>query len=218
MGHLTDTQKAQILMYPNANHIIAEIGRKIGFSNSAIWKFLSFDLGGMSASGDFSVSMSFPRKRDPGTWTKNKIVTDWQLSVMRIQINKNPSMAAWQLQNKCVLAYRTFTEQLRCLKVLLHKKASFPFIWRLLYYVIWKWFKSFDSILEKYYHIWKSLFHLWFFSFSFHLLGELLGPFVRYFFILHLNIPWKKYKRKIFLRLSILLLSLSTCFQNQCLP
>ena len=67
MGKFTDTHEAQILAYPNANHSIAEIGRKIGFGNSAIWKFLSFDLGGMSASGDFAVPMSFPRKRYPGT-------------------------------------------------------------------------------------------------------------------------------------------------------
>ena len=43
MGHLTDTHKAQILVYPNANHSVAEIGRKIGFSKSAIWKFLRFN-------------------------------------------------------------------------------------------------------------------------------------------------------------------------------
>ena len=94
MGKLTDTHKAQILAYPNANHSMAEIGRKIGFYKSAICKFLSFNLGGMSASGDFAVPMSFPRERDPGTGTKNKIVTDWQLSVMRIQMNTNPSMTA----------------------------------------------------------------------------------------------------------------------------
>ena len=81
---------------------MAEIERKIGFYKSAICKFLSFNLGGMSASGDFAVPMSFPRERDPGTGTKNKIVTNWQLSVMRIQINKNPSMTAQQLHNKCV--------------------------------------------------------------------------------------------------------------------
>ena len=47
MGQLTDTHKAQILAYPYANHSMAEIGRKIGFSKSAICIFLSFYLGGM---------------------------------------------------------------------------------------------------------------------------------------------------------------------------
>ena len=47
----------------------------------------------MSAFGNFAVPMSFPRERDPGTGTKNIIVTDWQLSAMRIQINKNPSIS-----------------------------------------------------------------------------------------------------------------------------
>ena len=46
----------------------------------------------MSAFGDFAVPMSTPRETDSGTGTKIKIVTDWQLSVMRIQINKNPSI------------------------------------------------------------------------------------------------------------------------------
>ena len=94
MGQLTDTHKEQIVAYPNANHRLAEIGSKIGFSKSAICKFFSFNSGGMSASGDFAIPMSFPRERDPGTGTNNKIVTDWQLSVMRIQMNKNPSMTA----------------------------------------------------------------------------------------------------------------------------
>ena len=68
--------------------------REIGFNKSAICNFLSFNSGGMSVFGDFAVPMSFPRERDPGTGTKNKIVTDWQLSVMRIQMNTNPSMTA----------------------------------------------------------------------------------------------------------------------------
>ena len=92
MGHLTDSQKAQIVAYCNANLSMAEIGRKIGFSKSAICKFLSVNSGGMSAFGDFAVPMSFPRETDSGTGTKNKIVTNQQLSVMRIQINKNPSI------------------------------------------------------------------------------------------------------------------------------
>ena len=94
MGKLTDTHKAQILAYPNANHSMAEIGRKIGFSKSAICKFLSFNSVGKSASGDYAVPMSFQGKWDPGTGTKNEIVTNWQLSVMRIQMNKNSSMTA----------------------------------------------------------------------------------------------------------------------------
>ena len=94
MGQLPDTHQTQILAYPNAIHSMAEIGRKIGFSKSAICTFLSFNSGGMSVFGDFAVPMSFPRERDPGTGTKNKIVTDWQLSVMRIQMNTNPSMTA----------------------------------------------------------------------------------------------------------------------------
>ena len=102
MGKLTDTHKAQILAYPNTNHSTAEIGKKIVFNISAICNFLSFNSGGMSVFGDFAVPMSFPRERDPGTGTKNKIVTDWQLSVMRIQMNRNPSMTAGQLHNKCV--------------------------------------------------------------------------------------------------------------------
>ena len=128
MVQLTDTHKVRILAYPNANHIMAEIGRKIGFRKSAICKFLSFNSCGMAASSDFAV----PRERDQGTETKNKIVTDWQLSIMRIQINKNPSMTARQLHKKCVslqnLSIRTIQ---RCLTMLLH--TSFPFIWRLLY-------------------------------------------------------------------------------------
>ena len=134
MGQLTDTHKAQILAYPYANHSMAEIGRKIGFSKSAICKFLSFNSCGISSSGDFALPMAFPRERDPGTGTKNEVVTNWQHSVMRIQVNKNPSMTAQQLHNKCVslqnLSIRTIQ---RCLTVLLYKKASFPFIWRLLY-------------------------------------------------------------------------------------
>ena len=102
MGKLTETHRAQILAYPNTNHSMAEIGTKISFNKSAICKFLSFNSGGMSVSGDFAVPMSFPRERDPGTGTKNKIVTNWQLSVMRIQINLHPSMTAQQLHNKCV--------------------------------------------------------------------------------------------------------------------
>ena len=90
----SDTHKAQILTYPNANHSMAEIGWKIGFNISAIWKFFTFSSGGMSVSGDFAVPMSFSRERDPGTGTKNKIATNWQLRVLRIQINKNPSMTA----------------------------------------------------------------------------------------------------------------------------
>ena len=103
MGKLTDTHKAQILAYPNTNHSTAEIGKKIVFNISAICNFLSFNSGGMSVFGDFAVPMSFPRERDPGTGTKNKIVTNWQLSVMRIQINLHPSMTAQQLHNKCVI-------------------------------------------------------------------------------------------------------------------
>jgi len=30
----------------------------------------------MSASGDFAIPMPFPREREPGTGTKNKIVTN----------------------------------------------------------------------------------------------------------------------------------------------
>ena len=116
---------------------MAEIGRKIGFNKSAICKFLSFNSGGLSVSSDFAVPMSFPLERNPGTGIKNKIVTSWQLSVMRIQINLHPSMTAQQLHNKCVslqnLSIRTIQ---RCLTEILHKKASFPFIWRLLYYGI----------------------------------------------------------------------------------
>ena len=103
MGQLPDTHQTQILAYPNAIHSMAEIGRKIGFNKSAICNFLSFNSGGMSVFGDFAVPMSFPRERDPGTGTKNKIVTNWQLSVMRIQINLHPSMTAQQLHNKCVI-------------------------------------------------------------------------------------------------------------------
>ena len=62
MGKLTDTNKAQILAYPNANHSMAEIGRKIVFNKSAICNFLSFNSGGMSANGDFAIPMSFPRR------------------------------------------------------------------------------------------------------------------------------------------------------------
>ena len=67
MGQLPDTHQTQILAYPNAIHSMAEIGRKIGFNKSAIYKFLSFNTGGMSASGDFAVPMLFTRKRYPGT-------------------------------------------------------------------------------------------------------------------------------------------------------
>ena len=73
-----------------------------GFGRCSICSISSFYSGGMSASGDFAVPKSYPRKRDPGTGTKNNIVTNRQLSVMRIQINKNPSMTAQQLHNKCV--------------------------------------------------------------------------------------------------------------------
>ena len=66
MGQLTDSHKAQIVAYNNANLSMAEIGRKIGFRKSAICKFLSVNSGGISAFGDFAVPMSFPRKRDPG--------------------------------------------------------------------------------------------------------------------------------------------------------
>ena len=45
MGQLTDAHKAQILAYRNANLSMAEIGRKIGFSKSAICTFLSFNSG-----------------------------------------------------------------------------------------------------------------------------------------------------------------------------
>ena len=128
MVQLTDTHKTQILAYPNANHRMAEIGRKIGFSKSAICKVLSFYSGGMSASGDFAIPISFPRERDPGTGTKNKIVTDWQFSVKKIQINKNPSMTAQKLHNKCVSLQnlRTIIRKMkRYLTVLLHKKHCF---------------------------------------------------------------------------------------------
>ena len=96
MGQLTDAYKAQIFANYNPNLIIllymAEIRRKICFSKFAICKILSINTGGMSASGDFAFPLSFPRKRGPGTGTKNKIVTNQQLSVMRNQINKNPSI------------------------------------------------------------------------------------------------------------------------------
>ena len=86
----------------------------------------SFNSCGISSSGDFALPMSFPRERDPGTGTKNEVVTNWQHSVMRIQVNKNPSMTAQQLHNKCVslqnLSIRTIQ---RCLTVLLHKKHRF---------------------------------------------------------------------------------------------
>ena len=87
MGQLTDTHnhKAQILAFPNANWSMAEIGRKIGFSKSTIYKCFIFYSGEMSASGDFAFPMSFPREWDPGTGTKNKIITDWQLSVNPIR-------------------------------------------------------------------------------------------------------------------------------------
>ena len=116
------------IAYPNANHCMAEIGSKIGFSKSAICKFFSFNSGGMSASGDFAVPMSFPRERDPGTGTKNKIVTDWQFSVKKIQINKNSSMTARKLHNKCdsLQNLRTIIRTMkRYLTVLLHKKHRF---------------------------------------------------------------------------------------------
>ena len=93
----------------------------------------------MSVSGDFAVPMSFPREWDSGTGTKNKIVTNWQLSVMRIQINLHPSMTAQQLHHKCVslqnLSIRTIQ---RCLTEILHRKALFPYIWRLLYRFVFK--------------------------------------------------------------------------------
>ena len=67
MGQLTNTHKLQILAYRNANLSMAEIGRKIGFNKSSISKFLSSYEGGMSASVDFAIPTSFPRKRDQGT-------------------------------------------------------------------------------------------------------------------------------------------------------
>ena len=39
MGQLPDTHQTQILAYPNANHRMAEIRRKVGFNKSAICKF-----------------------------------------------------------------------------------------------------------------------------------------------------------------------------------
>ena len=68
--------------------------------------------------------LSFPRERGPGTGTKNKIVTDWQFSVKKIQINKNPSMTARKLHNKCdsLQNLRTIIRTMkRYLTVLLHK-------------------------------------------------------------------------------------------------
>ena len=90
MGQLTDTHnhKAQILAFPSANRSMAEIGRKIGFSKSTICKCFSFNSGGMSASVDFAFPMSYPREWNPGPRTKNKIVDNWQLGVMRILIKK----------------------------------------------------------------------------------------------------------------------------------
>ena len=71
--------------------------------------------------------MSFPSKRDPGTGTKNEIITDWRLSPMRIQINKNPSMTARQLHNKCVRLQTLSIGTIQiCVIVLLHKKHRFP--------------------------------------------------------------------------------------------
>ena len=98
-------------------------------------QFLSVYSGGVSAFGDLADPMSFPRETDSGTGTKNKIVTNQKPSVMRIQINKNPSIDSMTPPQKYVrlqnLSIRTIQS---CLTVLLHKKASFPFIWRLLYY------------------------------------------------------------------------------------
>ena len=133
MGQLTDSHKAQIVAYRNANLSMTEIGRKIGFHKSAICKFFSVNSDGMSDFGDFADPMSFLRETDSGTGTKNKIVSNQQLSVMRIQINKNPSIDSMTPPQKCVslqnLSIRTIQS---CLTVLLHKKALFPFIWRLL--------------------------------------------------------------------------------------
>ena len=74
MGQLTDSHKAQIVAYRNANLSMAEIGRKIGFQKSAICKFLSVNSGGMSAFVDFAVPMSFPRETDSGTKPKTKLL------------------------------------------------------------------------------------------------------------------------------------------------
>ena len=76
MGQYTDTHKALILAYPNANHSVTEIGRKLVLVNLQL---ANFNSGRMSASGDLAVPMSFSRERDPGTGTKNKIVTDCDL-------------------------------------------------------------------------------------------------------------------------------------------
>ena len=95
--------------------------------------------------------MSFPRERDPGTGTKNEVVTNWQHSVMRIQVNKNPSMTAQQLHNKCVslqnLSIRTIQ---RCLTVLLHKKHRFLLFGA---YCIWKLNMSYDCNISNTYDI-----------------------------------------------------------------
>ena len=40
MGKFTDTHKAQILAYPNANHSIAEIGRKLASIHLQFANFL----------------------------------------------------------------------------------------------------------------------------------------------------------------------------------
>ena len=57
----------------------------------------------MSVSGDFAVPMSFSRERDLGTGTKNNIFTDWQLLVMRIQINKTFYDSLTTTQQMCWL-------------------------------------------------------------------------------------------------------------------
>ena len=74
MGQLTDSHKAQIVAYHNANLSMAEIGRKIGFHKSAICKFFSVNSDGKSDFGDFADPMSFLRETASGTGTKKKLL------------------------------------------------------------------------------------------------------------------------------------------------
>ena len=66
MGQLTDSHKAQIVAYRNANLSMTELGRKIGFHKYAICKFFSVNSDGMSDFGDFADPMSFLTEMDSG--------------------------------------------------------------------------------------------------------------------------------------------------------
>ena len=77
--------------YRNANLSMAEIGRKIGFSKSAISKFLSFYSGWMSASGDFAVPMSFPRHSYP----------KWEYKIKNVLVNRSMVLShKWSPKSK----------------------------------------------------------------------------------------------------------------------